>query len=89
MIRSKLLYAVLVISLAVFFILYIDSLPLIMLLCALIVPIFLKIALIWMHFSADSELCVRQGGCRVGESAPVTLLVKSKCPFSFPRELQS
>ena len=85
MIRTKLLYAALVISLAVFYVLYIDSLPLIMLLCVLIVPIFLKIALLWLHFTASSELCVQCGGSRVGDSVPVTLMVDSRCPFSFPR----
>ncbi|MBR3630201.1 MAG: DUF58 domain-containing protein, partial [Oscillospiraceae bacterium] len=87
MVRSKLFYAVLVIALAIFYILYIDSLPLIMLLCVLAVPLFLKAGLLWLHFSSESELCIRQGGCRVGESVPVTLLLRSRCPFSFPRSI--
>ena len=85
MVRAKLLYAALVISVAVFYVLYIDSFPLVVLVCLLLIPIILRTALFWLHMTSGSELCFRRGGCRVGESVPVTLLIESKCPFSFPR----
>lgn len=85
MLRSKLVYAVLVMSLTVFYILYIDSIALVMLLCTLIVPVFLRIGLTWLHFTAACEIHGRTGGCRVGESVPVTVYLNSRCPLFFPR----
>lgn len=85
MIKAKLLYLLLVIGLVSFYILYIDSIPLLMLACVLVIPIFLKAGLIWLHWTADCELHCHTGICTVGESIPVTVLLHSRCPLFFPK----
>lgn len=85
MLRNKILYALLIAGLTAFYILYIDSIALIMLLCALIVPVILRVGLTWLHFTSACELHGRTGGCRVGESVPVTLFLESRCPLFFPQ----
>lgn len=85
MIRAKLLYLLLVTGLVGFYILYIDSVPLLMLICVLIIPLFLKAGLLWLHWTADCELHCCTDTCTVGESVPITVLLHSKCPLFFPK----
>ncbi len=85
MIRAKLLYLLLVIGLLIFYVLYIDSIPLLMLICVLTIPLFLKAGLVWLHWTADCELHCHTNICTVGESVPVTVLLHSRCPLFFPK----
>ena len=84
MLRNKLLYAVLVAGLACFYVLYIDDLPLVLLITALAVPVFLKIGLLWLHFSSDVSLECTSNSCTSGVQIPVTILLHSHCPLWFP-----
>ncbi len=85
MIVIKLLYLLLLAGLAVFYVLYIDSFALIMLICALVVPILLKGILLWLKYSTSAALTCDADSCAAGESVPVTITVRSRSPFSFPQ----
>lgn len=85
MLRAKLLYAVVLFGLAAFYVLYIDSMALLMLLCALIVPVFLRLGLVWMHFASECRLSCGASTCTEGDSVPVTVTLESRCPLFFPR----
>lgn len=85
MIVIKLLYLALLIGLSIFYVLYIDSFALIMLICALLVPILLKGILLWLKFSSSAVLTCDADSCAAGESVPITITVRSRSPFSFPQ----
>lgn len=84
MFMVKLLYLALLAGLLVFYVLYIDSFALIMLLCALIVPVLLKVLLLVFRFNSSGALTCDSDSCAAGESIPVTLTVRNKSPFCFP-----
>lgn len=85
MLRAKLLYVVILLGLAAFYILYIDSMSLLMLVCALIIPVFLRLGLVWMHFASECRLSCGAESCSEGDSVPVTVTLESRCPLFFPR----
>lgn len=84
MIKSKLVYLALLIALTVFYVLYIDSLPLMMLGAALIVPLILKICLLVLHGSASADISCQMETCSAGETVPVTVTVRNRSRLSFP-----
>ena len=81
----KLLYLAVLAGLAVFSILYIDSLAIVLLLCTLILPVFLMISLIWVRCSTQASLQCTVSSCTVNESVPVSVIVENKCPLFFPK----
>ncbi len=81
----KLLYLALVAGLAVFSVLYIDSLALIMLICALAVPVFMKLCLLWVKLTCEASLNCKAASCTVHESIPVSVIVENHCPLFFPK----
>lgn len=83
MILVKLLYLVLLIILACFWILYVDSIALIMLLCALCLPILLKTLMICLKFKSEAFLSCDANTCTSGDSIPVTVTINNRLPFSF------
>lgn len=85
MTRAKLLYAVILIGLAVFYVLYIDSLALVLLLCAILIPVLLCISLIWVHLSATSRLLCGTSTCSEDDSVAVTVMLENHSPLFFPR----
>ena len=85
MLRHKLLYAVLLIGLASFYILYIDYLPLVLLICALILPVILKAGLIWLHFQADAGIECTTASCTASAEIPMTVLIRNRSPLWFSR----
>lgn len=85
MIVVKLLYLVLVIGLAVFSVLYIDSLPIVLLLCVLMVPPFLLLSLLWGRLTCRGELLCGTPVTSAGDTVPLTLSLVSRCPLPFPQ----
>jgi uncharacterized protein (DUF58 family) len=83
MLRVKLLYAALVIGLASFYVLYIDYLPLVLLICALVLPLILKAGLVWLHFRADASIECSSASCTADSRVPVTVVVNNRCPLWF------
>ncbi|MDE5885572.1 MAG: DUF58 domain-containing protein [Oscillospiraceae bacterium] len=83
----KLCYGLLLLGLAVFFILYIDSLALVILLAALMLPVFLKICLLWLNRKTQAFLSCNADTCTVGKSIPVSLMIENACPLSFPKAI--
>ena len=85
MLRYKLLYAAILAGLVCFYVLYIDYLPLVLLICALLMPLFLKASLIWLHFTSDAHLESPTEVCSAGGSIPVTVVIENRSPFAFPK----
>lgn len=85
MLIVKLIYLLLLAGLAVFSVLYIDSLAVILLICALILPVMLKICLLWVKLSAHASLQCNISSCTVHESIPVSVLIENRCPLFFPK----
>lgn len=85
MIWTKLLYAALLIGLAIFYVLYVDSFAFILLLCALILPLLLLSSLIWLRFTASAELHCTMQTCQENIAIPVQLITESRCLLPFPR----
>lgn len=85
MIRVKLIYLVFLVALALFYVLYIDTFALIMLLCALIVPLLLGILLLILRCSSNAVLTCDNDNCAAGESIPVTISVRNRSPLAFPQ----
>jgi hypothetical protein len=85
MLRYKLLYAAILAGLVCFYVLYIDYLPLVLLICALLMPLFLKAGLIWLHFTSDAHLESPTEVCSAGGSIPVTVVIENRSPFAFPK----
>ncbi len=83
MVLIKILYLAVLIVLACFYVLYIDSFALIMLLCALCIPFLLKGILIWLKFTSSVVLTCDVDTCASEESIPVTITVRNQSPFSF------
>ena len=81
----KLLYLTILIGLAVFSVLYIDSLAVVLLLCTLLLPVFLKLSLLLAKFTTQASLSCTASACTVNESVPVSIVVESKCPLFFPK----
>jgi len=81
----KLLYLAVVIGLAIFSVLYIDSLAVVLLLCTLILPVILKLCLLWAKFSTQASLTCNTASCTVNDSVPVSIIVESNCPLFFPK----
>ena len=81
----KLLYLALVAELSVFSVLYIDSLALVMLICALVVPVFMKLCLLWVKLTCEASLNCTAVSCTVHESVPVSVMVENRCPLFFPK----
>ncbi len=85
MLFVKLLYLILLAGLTVFYVLYIDSLALILLICALILPVLLKIALIWLKLTTHVSLHSAFSSCTVNQTIPVSVRIETKCPLFFPK----
>ena len=73
------------IGLVCFYILYIDSLPLMLLVCALLVPVFLKAGLVWLHFASDAAIRTQAQTCTTSDNVSVTVTVGNRSPLFFPR----
>ena len=84
MLRAKLLYAAVIIGLASFYVLYIDYLPLVLLICALVLPLLLKAGLVWLHFQADASIECSAASCSARSRIPVTVVIRNRCPLWFP-----
>lgn len=82
---AKLLYAAILIGMAVFYVLYIDSFALLMLICVAIAPVFLLTGLIWVHFASECRLTCGAASCSEGDSVPVTVILENHSPLFFPR----
>lgn len=85
MVWAKLVYLAIVAGLAVFYVLYIDSLPLILLICALVVPILLRIGLTILHFSADASILCEATTCTTEDPVPMTVQFRNRSRLFFPR----
>ncbi|MBR7038765.1 MAG: DUF58 domain-containing protein [Oscillospiraceae bacterium] len=85
MLRARLIYAVLLVGLAIFYILYIDPLPLLMLVTAVAVPLLLRLGLLWLHFAAECSVSCQAASCTAREEVPVTFTLKNRCPLFFSR----
>lgn len=81
----KLIYLILVIGLAVFTVLYIDSLALILLICALVLPGLLLICLLWAKLTTQASLNCKTVSCTIHESIPISMIVENRCPLFFPK----
>ena len=81
----KLIYLILLIGLAVFCVLYIDSLAIVLFLCALAFPVILKFSLLWVKFTAKASLSCQKSSCTVQESVPVSVMIENRCPLFFPK----
>ncbi len=85
MVLIKVIYLAVLIALACFYVLYIDSIALIMLVCALCVPFLLKGILIWLKCASSVILTCDVDTCTSGESVPVTITVQNQSPLSFSK----
>ena len=81
----KLCYLLFLIGLTVFYVLYIDSLALVVLMTALILPVLLKLCLIWLKHQSKTSLSCNKDSCAVGQSVPVSLILENDCPLSFAK----
>ena len=81
----KLIYLLLTAGLAVFSVLYIDSLAVVLLLCALFLPVLLKAGLLWVKFSSQASLETGSASCTVHQSIPVSVVIENRCPLFFPK----
>ncbi len=81
----KLIYLILLIGLAVFCVLYIDSLAIVLFLCALVFPVILKLSLLWVKFTTKASLSCQKTSCTVQESVPVSIMIENRCPLFFPK----
>lgn len=89
MIRSKLIYAVTVILLAAFSILYLDSLALVMLCAILLLPFFMAALLLWSSYKISIKLKISDvSGVRKKE-IPYEIILKKphKLPVSYKTEI--
>lgn len=85
MIRTKLCYLILLISLTVFYVLYIDSFAFVVLIMALLLPIILKICLFWLKLKSNVSLTCSKSSCYINESVPVSIVIENHCPLFFPK----
>ncbi|MBR0485834.1 MAG: DUF58 domain-containing protein [Oscillospiraceae bacterium] len=85
MILVKCIYLMLIIGLLIFSVLYIDSLAVVLLLCALILPVILKFCLLWLKCSSHASLNCSTAVCTVNHSVPVSVVIDNRCPLFFPK----
>ncbi len=85
MIRTKICYLLLLVVLTAFSILYIDSYALVLLLAALILPVFLLGSLLIIRQTTTAQLHCDASACAIGESVPVTLTVHNQSCLPFAR----
>ncbi|MDE6004859.1 MAG: DUF58 domain-containing protein [Oscillospiraceae bacterium] len=85
MFRVKLCYLLFLIGLIIFYVLYIDSLALVVLLASLVLPVLLKICLFWLKLKSSASLTCSVSSCNVNESIPVSILIENRCPLFFPK----
>ncbi len=83
MLALKLIYLAVVAVLCLFYILYIDSFALIMLICMLALPLLLKGTLLWLKFASAAAMTCDLDTCSAGESIPVTITIRNRAPLSF------
>lgn len=83
----KLCYILFLLGLTVFFVLYIDSLALVILLASLMLPVFLKLGLVWFRRQSRAFLSCSADHGTVGKSVPVSLMIENTCPLSFPKAI--
>jgi len=84
MLIVKILYLAILIGLAVFCVLYIDSLAVIMLICMLVLPVFLLLSVLWVKLTCQAELLCQSPVTTTAETIPFTVSIVSRCPFPFP-----
>lgn len=82
---TKLIYLLLLVGLAIFSVLYIDSFAVILLLCALVLPVILFICLLWVKLASQVSLNCKKASCTVHESIPISLIAENHCPLFFPK----
>lgn len=82
---NLIIYLLVLAALVGFYILYIDVFALIMLLCALALPLVLGGILIYLKCTSAAALTCDADTCSAGESIPVTLTIRSQSVFAFPR----
>ena len=85
MVITKILYILRLAGLVSFYILYIDSLPLLLLAAAVILPVILRLGLVWAHFRTKAAITCQSASCTAGEPVPVTVTVTNDAPLFFPR----
>ena len=85
MLRAKLLYLVLVAGLTIFYVLYIDSMPLLFLSCVLLLPLLLKASVLWLHFCSDGAASCQIECCTAEDPVPVVITLDNRCPLFFSR----
>lgn len=85
MIRTKLCYLIFLIGLLIFYVLYIDSFALVVLIASVLLPIVLKIFLIWLKFTCNASLTCGVSSCNINESIPVSVMIENRCPLFFPK----
>ncbi len=83
----KILYLVVLAALVVFYVLYIDTFALIMLLCALLLPIILLYTMLHLRLASAAALTCDTDTAAAGESIPVTITVRNRSFLSFPQAL--
>lgn len=85
MVWAKLIYLLFLTALVLFYILYIDTFALVMLICAAVIPFILKGILLWMKFTSAAALTCDADTFSAGESVPFTLTIRNQSPFAFPQ----
>jgi len=85
MILMKLCWFLLTAGLTVFYVLYIDNLALILLICAILLPVILKFCLLWLKFTSHASLHTAAATCTVNDDVPVSVMIESRCPLFFPK----
>ncbi|MBR4318656.1 MAG: DUF58 domain-containing protein, partial [Oscillospiraceae bacterium] len=63
----------------------IDSLAIVLFLCALVFPVILKLSLLWVKFTTKASLSCQKTSCTVQESVPVSIMIENRCPLFFPK----
>ncbi|MEE5993011.1 MAG: DUF58 domain-containing protein [Oscillospiraceae bacterium] len=83
--RAKIIYLLTLAGLTTFYVLYIDSLPLLLLITALIIPIFMKLSVLLLHFMSECSISCQAHTSTAETIVPVTMVLESKCPLFFSR----
>ncbi|HAJ97725.1 MAG TPA: hypothetical protein DCO72_08320 [Ruminococcus sp.] len=83
--RAKIIYLLTLAGLMTFYVLYIDYLPLLLLITALILPVLLKLSVLLLHFMSDCSLSCQAHTSTAETSVPVTMMLDSHCPLFFSR----
>ena len=83
--RAKIIYLLTLAGLITFYVLYIDYLPLLLLITALIVPVFMKLSVLLLHFMSECSISCQAHTSTAETSVPVVMMLESRCPLFFSR----